>query len=101
MFERSQLNSSQPFLVQPTPAWLTFLQPQLFPPDGEEFSCLPPPVAAYHLLMCAAAAPAPDWPLLVRVSLNLSIYTLIFKHTFNKFNSEPRTSYGTKTRPLL
>lgn len=52
--------------ITSTPAWLSFVNPALYPPGTRTVAELPPHVAAYHMMHCVACNGAPNWTLLVR-----------------------------------
>ncbi|KAF2356556.1 Protein of unknown function DUF4495, partial [Trinorchestia longiramus] len=57
-----------------TPAWLTFLNKDLYPPEVVNMAQLPNNVATLHMMLQAASSAAPNWPLLVRSLVHKSLY---------------------------
>ncbi|KAK4327864.1 hypothetical protein Pmani_001671 [Petrolisthes manimaculis] len=55
-----------PIRIKSTPAWLTFLNPILFPAGKSSLRYLSDPVAVYLSLLTAASRPQPQFPLIVR-----------------------------------
>ena len=53
--------------IESTPAWLTFLNPSLFPRGKTSLSYLGDTAAVYLTLLTAASRPQPQYSLIVRV----------------------------------
>ncbi|XP_018009234.1 uncharacterized protein LOC108666817 [Hyalella azteca] len=66
--------SSSAINICSTPAWLTFVNKELYPPGVTRIVQLPSNVATLHMMLAAASSPAPDWPLLVRSLVHESLF---------------------------
>lgn len=65
--------------ISSTPAWLTFLNPALFPRGKASLSYLGDQVAVYLTLLTAASRPQPQYSLIVRVCVGfLCVHMCLF-----------------------
>ena len=57
--------------IDTTPNWLSFLNPILFPKGNSSLRYVGDNAAVYLTLLTAASRPQPQFPLLVRVSIDI------------------------------